>query len=254
MSLNAVEFSTSANSFISNSLVLKDCTLLVTETDLSSFTYYIDFRALICSSCLALVHAINLEKHIYKHLESYSGRPKRAKQLELLQAFKSLNIEPFEKAFVRILDFQNRVFKFLVFKELPIISLYKCLDCDFYKTSLQNIKRHIKEFTVEEHSKQSFRLCKGQALEANRYFIEVTIEEEENLEPSIAITRSRSTSIELANSVSKASSLERVPAMLYSSSSNNREVIPASLSSRVEVPRASSSSSSTLTLESINNA
>ena len=79
--------------------------ILVKESNLSCFIYYLDFKLLLCSHCNSAINKENLKEYISKHLNNYKDQIKANKAISLSALISSLDIESLFNSLNLILNF-----------------------------------------------------------------------------------------------------------------------------------------------------
>lgn len=146
------------------------------------FSYYPDFHLLICSSCSFAINPLYLKGHLANHFPHSKGKEKQALIKRAMDVVKKLTVSSLKESFF-LLNLFSHQFPLQPLKELSVKGpLFGCScssACSVIKSSLYNIKRHIREdhkllvgntSPLDSYYKV---ILKGQSLEDNRYFFEV---------------------------------------------------------------------------------
>ena len=145
-------------------------------------SYYPDFHLLICSSCSFAINPLYLKGHLAKHFPHTKGKEKQALIKRAMDVVKRLTVSRLKESYFLLSLFSHQ-FPLQPLKELlvkgPLFGCSCSSACPVIKSSLYNIKRHIREdhklLVGNTSSLDSFYkvILKGQSLEDNRYFFEV---------------------------------------------------------------------------------
>jgi len=122
--------------------------------EVSFLSYYKDFKLLLYSKCSIGIEY--LESHLRsKHFLEKEKKEKKEIIDKVLSISSTLEIVPLVDSFSLILDFSKSFF-LPPFKELPILSLYKCSleECSTIKASKSNIIRYLKEEYLERRREE----------------------------------------------------------------------------------------------------
>ena len=116
---------------------------LVKEEDLKYLVYYLDFKLILYFIYNLIINKEYLKRYIFKYFSldiKYKERDTKASIFFSL--LNSLELESLSNSLDLIINFKEFKTKFLILKELNIISLYKYLTYSSLYKSKQNIKRY----------------------------------------------------------------------------------------------------------------
>ena len=145
--------------------------------ELVFLSYYSDFKLLLCSKCLLALNSNAFKSHLYKHLKVYPKNQVDSLISQAIIIFNSLEVFSLKSSLDLIISF-SKSFELKAFKELKVLDLFLCTlkpDCFIVLSSKYSIKRHIRESHSNINSNSPYKVIKGQALEINKFFFEVKL-------------------------------------------------------------------------------
>jgi hypothetical protein len=144
---------------------------------LQGFSYYKDFKLLLCSSYNIALDPANYKGHLARHFLNLKGSEKVEGVLRAVSVLQELEVSPLSSSLDLITSFSttHTLFPFLELGTLK--GLHKCAFCLHIVRNKKVVQRHLREehghLQVSKLSKSYIVVAVGQCLEPRRYYFQV---------------------------------------------------------------------------------